>query len=124
MITADLVVRECNQLITCSGPITKRTNALRDLGVVKSGCIAATEGQIVFVGSREEEFLLRLKGYTYLQLSKKGMGSLEVGKKMDFVLCATPNYPYLVYHFGINPIKHVIKNGKLVVKDSQLVTNS
>ena len=54
----------------------------------------------------------------------KNVGSLEVGKKMDFVLCAAPNYPYLVYHFGINPVRHVIKNGKHVVNDGQLVINS
>jgi imidazolonepropionase len=48
-------------------------------------------------------------------------GSLEVGKKMDLILCETPNYPSLVYHLGINPIKHVIKNGKLVVKDGEIV---
>lgn len=48
-------------------------------------------------------------------------GSLEVGKKMDMVLCAAPNYPYLVYRFGINPIKHVIKDGKIVVKEGRLI---
>ena len=48
------------------------------------------------------------------------IGSLEVGKKMDLVLCDAPNYPYLVYHFGINPVRHVIKNGKVVVKDKRL----
>ncbi len=44
-------------------------------------------------------------------------GSLEVGKKMDLVLCDVPNYLHLAYHLGINPIKHVIKNGKIVIKD-------
>jgi len=48
-------------------------------------------------------------------------GSLEVGKKMDLILCEAPNYPTLVYHLGINPIKHVIKSGKLVVKDGKIV---
>jgi len=48
------------------------------------------------------------------------MGSLEVGKKMDMMLCDAPNYPYLVYHFGINPVRDVIKNGIIVVKDKQL----
>ena len=47
----------------------------------------------------------------------KEIGSLEAGKKTDLILCDAPNYPYLVYHFGINPVKHVIKNGKWVVKD-------
>ena len=54
----------------------------------------------------------------------KDIGSLEVGKKMDLILCAAPNYPYLVYHFGVNPIAHVIKNGVLVVKNGQRVINS
>jgi len=114
MITADLVVRECSQLLTCSGPLPKRTRALQNLAVIEGGSIASMEGRIVFVGntkeleqnveltaggaeidgsghvglpglvdshthlpfagSREEEFLLRLKGYTYLQLSEQGMG--------------------------------------------------
>jgi imidazolonepropionase len=51
----------------------------------------------------------------------KEVGSLEVGKKMDLVLYEVPNYPTIVYHLGINPIKHVIKNGKLVVKDRQVL---
>jgi imidazolonepropionase len=48
------------------------------------------------------------------------IGSLEVGKKMDMMLCDAPNYPYLVYHFGINPVRDVIKNGIVVVQDKQL----
>lgn len=51
----------------------------------------------------------------------KEVGSLEVGKKMDLVLYEVPNYPTIVYHLGINPIKHVIKNGKLVVKDGLIL---
>jgi imidazolonepropionase len=47
----------------------------------------------------------------------KQVGSLEEGKKTDLILCDAPNYPYLVYHFGINPVIHVIKNGKVVVKN-------
>ncbi|MCX6574919.1 MAG: imidazolonepropionase [Candidatus Aminicenantes bacterium] len=49
------------------------------------------------------------------------VGTLEVGKKMDLVLCEIPSYLFLVYHLGINPIKHVIKNGRLVVKDGRLI---
>ena len=51
----------------------------------------------------------------------KDVGSLEVGKKMDLVLYEAPNYPTIVYHLGINPIKHVIKNGKLAVKDGKIL---
>jgi len=50
----------------------------------------------------------------------ESIGSLEEGKKMDLVLCDAPNYPTIVYHLGINPIKHVIKNGKLVVRDGKI----
>ena len=49
------------------------------------------------------------------------VGSLEVGKKMDVTLWDVHNYPTLVYHLGINPLKHVIKNGKIVVKDGKIV---
>ena len=52
------------------------------------------------------------------------LGSLELGKKMDLVLCDVPNYAHLGYHIGINPITHVIKNGKIVVKDGQRIINS
>jgi imidazolonepropionase len=36
-------------------------------------------------------------------------------------ICEAPNYHTLVYHLGINPVKHVIKNGKLVVRDGEIV---
>ncbi len=49
------------------------------------------------------------------------VGSLEVGKKMDLVLCDAPNYAYLVYHFGINPVVHVIKDGRIVIRDRQRI---
>ena len=51
----------------------------------------------------------------------ENVGSLEPGKKMDLVLYDAPNYPSIVYHLGINPIQHVIKDGKLVVKDGQIL---
>jgi imidazolonepropionase len=48
---------------------------------------------------------------------QKTVGSLEVGKKMDMLLCDVPDYASLVYELGFNPIRHVIKNGKVVVLD-------
>jgi imidazolonepropionase len=51
----------------------------------------------------------------------KEAGTLEPGKKMDLFLCDVPNYPHLVYHLGINPIQHVIKNGKIVVEDGRRI---
>jgi imidazolonepropionase len=48
------------------------------------------------------------------------VGSLEEGKKMDLILCDAPNYPYLLHHLGVNPVRHVIKEGKVVVRDRRL----
>jgi imidazolonepropionase len=114
MKSADLVVSNCSQLLTCRGPIPKRREALRDIGCIENATIASSEGEIIFIGSekeyhkavsldkngvqisgrgkiglpgfidphthlpfagsREDEFLLRLKGFTYLQLAAKGLG--------------------------------------------------
>lgn len=51
----------------------------------------------------------------------ESVGSLEVGKKMDLILCDVPDYPSLVYQLGINPIRHVIKNGRVVVRDARRI---
>ncbi len=51
---------------------------------------------------------------------EKNIGSIEIGKKADFVLFDVPNLEYLIYHFGINHVKDVYKNGKLVVSDQKI----
>jgi len=52
---------------------------------------------------------------------KEKIGSIARGKQADLVILNAPNLDYLVYHFGINHTKDVFKNGKLVVKDRELV---
>ena len=52
---------------------------------------------------------------------QKQVGSLEVGKKMDLLLCDVSDYSSLVYELGSNPILYVIKNGKLAVRDGRRV---
>ncbi|ERJ12654.1 imidazolonepropionase [Haloplasma contractile] len=47
-------------------------------------------------------------------------GSIEKGKEADFVIFDAPNLDYLLYHFGINHVKDVFKNGKQVVKDQAI----
>ncbi len=49
------------------------------------------------------------------------VGSVEIGKKMDLLLCDAPDYSSLVYELGTNPIRHIIKNGRLVVRDSRRI---
>ncbi len=46
---------------------------------------------------------------------EKSVGSIEKGKKADIAIFNSKNLNYLVYHFGINSIDKVIKNGKIVV---------
>lgn len=49
------------------------------------------------------------------------IGSLEPGKKTDLLLCELPDYASLAYHFGVNPVRYVVKNGRVVVKDGRRV---
>lgn len=47
---------------------------------------------------------------------EKRVGSLEEGKKADFVIFDAKNIEYILYHFGVNHTKKVFKNGCLVFK--------
>lgn len=49
------------------------------------------------------------------------IGSLEVGKRADIVVLNDPSYHHLVYHYGVNPVRHVVKNGEVVVRDGKRV---
>jgi len=49
------------------------------------------------------------------------VGSIAVGKKMDILLLDIPDYSYMAYHLGINPVHTVIKSGEIVVKDHRLI---
>lgn len=42
------------------------------------------------------------------------IGSIEVGKKADLLILDILNYQYLPYHFGVNHVEKVIKQGKLL----------
>jgi imidazolonepropionase len=54
MIEADLAVVNAAELVTVPGPAPKIGDALRDLGVVQHGCLAAHGGRIVFVGDERD----------------------------------------------------------------------
>lgn len=45
------------------------------------------------------------------------VGSIEKGKKADIIIMDAPNENYIVYHFGINHVSTVIKEGKIVIKN-------
>lgn len=45
------------------------------------------------------------------------IGSIEVGKKADIAIFNAKNLNYLIYHFGINAVEKVIKNGNIVISN-------
>ncbi|AZV57084.1 imidazolonepropionase [Clostridium sp. AWRP] len=52
---------------------------------------------------------------------EKEIGSIEKGKKADISIFNAKNLDYLIYHFGVNAVDTVVKNGTVVVKNGQLV---
>ncbi len=55
-----------------------------------------------------------LNGAHSLRLASD-IGSIEPGKRADFVLIEAPNYLHLVYHFGVNLVTAVFRDGRRVV---------
>lgn len=52
---------------------------------------------------------------------KEKVGSIAKGKNADIVVMDAENLEYIMYHFGVNHAKDVFKNGKLVVKNRQII---
>ncbi|MFI5340774.1 MAG: imidazolonepropionase [Candidatus Methylomirabilales bacterium] len=48
-------------------------------------------------------------------------GSLDVGKQADILILDALTHEHLCYHFGVNLVETVIKNGKVVVEGGQRV---
>jgi imidazolonepropionase len=46
-----------------------------------------------------------------------GVGTIEVGKQADLVVLDAPSPKHLIYHFGVNLTRHVVKRGAVVVRD-------
>ena len=117
MIEADLAVVDAAELVTVAGPAPRVGAALRDIGIIERGCVAARDGRVVFVGderayrnqvrltrrgteidatgrtvlpgfvdphthlpfagSRDDEFLRRLRGESYESIAAGGGGILS-----------------------------------------------
>lgn len=45
------------------------------------------------------------------------VGSLEAGKLADVLIADVPDYRYLAYRYGTNPIRTVIKRGEIVIEN-------
>jgi len=48
------------------------------------------------------------------------VGSLAEGKDLDLLLLDIPDYPYLAYHPGINPVRTALKAGEPVLRDRRI----
>ncbi|OLD65694.1 MAG: imidazolonepropionase [Acidobacteria bacterium 13_1_40CM_2_68_5] len=48
------------------------------------------------------------------------VGSLEVGKSADVQILEVPNHLHLVYHFGVNHCRTVVKQGRVVVEEGSI----
>lgn len=76
---------------------------------------------VFLLGFQVEEALQAATINAAFSLGRENLaGSLEIGKNMDLLLCSVPNYIHLVYHLGPNPVRHVFKKGKWVVKDGKI----
>jgi imidazolonepropionase len=51
---ADLIIRDCRQLVTCAGPAPRRGARQGDLTIVRSGALAIRGDRIVFAGPDRE----------------------------------------------------------------------
>jgi len=47
------------------------------------------------------------------------IGSIERGKQADIIILSIPNHKFLSYHYGINLVEIVIKNGVNIIKNSK-----
>ncbi len=48
-------------------------------------------------------------------------GTIEAGRPADLLVFDAPDHEYLPYHFGANRVRHVVKGGRLVVRDGRRV---
>ena len=44
------------------------------------------------------------------------LGSIETGKQADIVIWNAPDLEFILYHWGVNLVKTVVKNGEVVLK--------
>ena len=47
-------------------------------------------------------------------LGLESLGSIETGRQADLAVLDIPDYRMLPYHFGMNPVRAVIKKGRIV----------
>jgi imidazolonepropionase len=46
-------------------------------------------------------------------IGRDGLGSIETGRQADLAILDLPDYRMLPYHFGVNPVRLVVKKGRV-----------
>ena len=87
---------DCNPgtAMTESMPMAMQLAALRMNMTVEESLTAATLNGAAALGLADE------------------IGSIEAGKRADFVLLDAPSYFHVVYHFGVNLVRSVFRDGE------------
>jgi len=49
----------------------------------------------------------------------EAIGSIEAGKQADLLVLDAPNLLHLGYHYGVNPVRSVVKKGRVVIHPSE-----
>ena len=89
-------------LSTDCNPGSSMTESMQEVIRLATLQIKMTVEESLTAATLNGAYSLRLAGET---------GSIEAGKRADIVLIDAPNYLHLVYHFGVNLVTHVMRDG-------------
>ncbi len=93
-------------LSTDCNPGTSMTESMQIVMQLATLQMKITVEESLTAATLNGAYSLRLAGET---------GSIEVGKRADFALIDAPSYLHLVYHFGVNLVSAVYRDGVRVV---------
>ncbi len=82
----------------------------------ESMLMAMSLGCIAMKMSPEEAINAATYNASFAVGLNESIGSIEVGKKADMVIFEIDDYRLIPYHFGVNLVKTVIKNGRAVLE--------
>jgi imidazolonepropionase len=108
------------RLVEAGVPVALATDCNPGSSHTESMAMAMTLG-CLGAGLSSDEALTAATLNAAAALGRAGrLGSIEVGKQADLVVLDAPSAEHLVYHFGVNLVRHVVKAGRIVVRDARL----
>lgn len=100
-------------LSTDCNPGSSMTESMQTVMQIAALQMKMTVEESITAATLNGAYSLRMAGET---------GSIEVGKRADLVLLDAPSYLHLVYHFGVNLVRDVFRDGALVVREGRNVS--